>query len=328
MPAENFEIPKPHIVRDDASRLSTDAWVTSDKHQQRPIQSTNDLIEFGKGLIVGSINTTEAFIEFLATPDSVNHTLIGIGPMLDTSVNYYADKLFHGKLNDIGKDLGDCTQMAGKWLAEYGTKSPVERGKICGEIATQVLSAEVAALGASKLVTASEGYITRSTALEVDKLKTLRIKQIAGAGGDWPVINERISADVVKQSEPMSCVAACGEMLSEGKVSQTQLIEAFKGSPRVDGSFLPKQLGEGWRFGTIAEEDFQVLLRKNKTFSAELRDKKYHGTTEGPNHQIIVDGTDEFGNIKIRDPQDGTRYEMTWGDFNFVWTGRVVFYNK
>jgi ABC-type bacteriocin/lantibiotic exporter with double-glycine peptidase domain len=41
---------------------------------------------------------------------------------------------------------------------------------------------------------------------------------------------------------------------------------------------------------------------------------------------VVVDGLDGAGNVTIRDPQDGTRYEMTRDDFLQHWTGRVVFH--
>jgi hypothetical protein len=39
---------------------------------------------------------------------------------------------------------------------------------------------------------------------------------------------------------------------------------------------------------------------------------------------VVVDGLDEFGNVKIRDPADGTRYEMSPENFQKHWTGYSV----
>ena len=44
-----------------------------------------------------------------------------------------------------------------------------------------------------------------------------------------------------------------------------------------------------------------------------------------PGHSVVVDGLDELGNIKIRDPAEGTRYEMTRKDFLDYWTYHSVF---
>jgi hypothetical protein len=38
-----------------------------------------------------------------------------------------------------------------------------------------------------------------------------------------------------------------------------------------------------------------------------------------------VDGLDKNGNIKIRDPADGTKYEMTRKAFLEHWNGESVF---
>jgi len=38
-----------------------------------------------------------------------------------------------------------------------------------------------------------------------------------------------------------------------------------------------------------------------------------------------IDGLDDAGNIMIRDPAHGTRYEMTHNEFMKVWTGIAVF---
>lgn len=51
----------------------------------------------------------------------------------------------------------------------------------------------------------------------------------AGAGGDWPVIDEKSDPTVVRQILDASCVSACGEMLmrdrGEGSLSQDALLD-------------------------------------------------------------------------------------------------------
>jgi hypothetical protein len=144
-------------------------------------------------------------------------------------------------------------------------------------------------------------------------------KPATGAGGSWPVINERPSPDVVQQTDPMSCVAACGEMLSNGAIDQATLVHQI-GKPS-DPAMLAHQLGQDWQGGYVAPSAFDQLLQRG-SWGAELRTPD-----SGPvSHMVVVDGLDGAGNVTIRDPQDGTRYEMTRDDFLQHWTGRVVFH--
>ncbi|GAB4298477.1 MAG: hypothetical protein Fur0025_36970 [Oscillatoriaceae cyanobacterium] len=43
------------------------------------------------------------------------------------------------------------------------------------------------------------------------------------------------------------------------------------------------------------------------------------------NHWVVVDGWDNLGNLKIRDPWDATRYIVRINDFIEFWTGFAVF---
>lgn len=45
-------------------------------------------------------------------------------------------------------------------------------------------------------------------------------------------------------------------------------------------------------------------------------------------HAVIVDGFDEVGNVALRDPFHGTRYEMTKQDFLHYWNERALFCTK
>ena len=43
------------------------------------------------------------------------------------------------------------------------------------------------------------------------------------------------------------------------------------------------------------------------------------------NHWVVVDGWNNLGNLKIRDPWDATRYVVRINDFIEFWTGFAVF---
>jgi len=170
----------------------------------------------------------------------------------------------------------------------------------------------------------SDNLISRSKAdaLEGDEAQLLGK---SGKGGDWPVINERPSADVVRQTKQMSCVSACGEMLSNGNLKQAKLIEEL-GTP-APTQYLAKYLGPAWVAKVKGDDALDDLL-KCDSWATELREpmRMRYARLE-PGHTIVVDGLDDAGNIRIRDPEHGTRYEMTRKDFLEVWTGISVFRN-
>jgi hypothetical protein len=157
---------------------------------------------------------------------------------------------------------------------------------------------------------------------------------LAGKGGDWAVLNERASPDVVRQVHSKSCLSACGEMLTNGEVKQETLVERFlfywpeqfhQEKMSADFQWLAKELGSDWQGGFLkiadasADKKLDWLLNSQKTWSAELCE----GGSLG--HAVIVDGIDVGGNICIRDPFDATKYEMTRQEFLKYWTERAVF---
>lgn len=163
--------------------------------------------------------------------------------------------------------------------------------------------------------------MSRTDDLGVNELEgEIKLRSKAGAGGDWPVINERPSPDVVKQSRADTCVAAIGEMLSEGELKQTDLIEKVGTIPER----LAEVLGPPWKTFNVKDKGIALekLLELGKPWGVELRDEFYHRVRMG--HMIVVDGLDEVGNIMIRDPQHGTRYEMTKEAFLHHWSGSTV----
>lgn len=151
----------------------------------------------------------------------------------------------------------------------------------------------------------------------------LAMKSKAGAGGDWPVINERVSADVVIQKDSMSCVSAVGEMLTNGEFKQSDLMRQLGGP--CDIRDLANVLGFPWKGAGVPAEELDRLM-KNGPWAAELRvpvTLKYRRLE--PGHAVVVDGFDEHGNLMIRDPAEGTSYEMTRKDFLDYWSYHSVF---
>jgi hypothetical protein len=132
----------------------------------------------------------------------------------------------------------------------------------------------------------------------------------------WPVLNERPSADVVQQLDENSCASAIGEMLSKGKISQQELISKM-GSPGFPEKLAPL-LGPGWKGGYVGPAYLNDLLKRG-SWGAEFKEYGRMG------HMVVIDGLDNAGNFVIRDPAKATRYEMTRDDFLNMWTGRAVF---
>jgi hypothetical protein len=89
----------------------------------------------------------------------------------------------------------------------------------------------------------------------------------------------------------------------------------------ADLSWLANELGLEWKFKVYDEEDTmgpQALLHKGLSWAAEFKEL---GKTA---HAVVVDGINDSGQVLVRDPWKGTKYEMAFDDFKEVWTGRCV----
>jgi len=132
----------------------------------------------------------------------------------------------------------------------------------------------------------------------------------------WQVIDEHFAPDVIRQSLDDSCVSAVGEMLSEGRLTEGELISRL-GSP-ADIEELSFELGAEWTSQkgptTLAE------IGKGGPWAAEMLESPWSRFSKTP-HVVIVDGPSPAGNVVIRDPLEGTRYEMTVKDFLKTWSG-------
>lgn len=156
---------------------------------------------------------------------------------------------------------------------------------------------------------------------------------LAGAGGDWRKIGERASDRVVQQIHPKACVAAVGEMLTNGAIKQQELIDAMSGNwgkeilerwaakgkfPENDIDWLATEIG--WKTARVPnknwKEGLEILLNDSRSWGAELR-------APGGAHAVVVDGIGESGHLLVRDPLKATEYEMTVKDFLPIWSGVI-----
>lgn len=137
---------------------------------------------------------------------------------------------------------------------------------------------------------------------------------------NWEAINERFSSEVVRQTTDDSCISAVGEMLSQGRLSEKELITKL--GERPDIFDLLEHLGPNWskkgKFRSLAE------IGKNGPWGTELMENA--GTDLGKSvHSVIVEVITSSGNVVIHDPWEGTVYEMTEKNFNKGWTRRIVY---
>ena len=130
----------------------------------------------------------------------------------------------------------------------------------------------------------------------------------------WNVLNERFAPDAIRQSQSDSCISAVGEMLSGGRITEAELI-AKLGTP---GNILrlPEALGSEWT--TKGGPTSLAEIGKHGPWAAQMLESEWTKFPKPP-HVVIVDGPSPAGNVMIRDPLEGTRYEMTVKDFLKTW---------
>ncbi len=151
---------------------------------------------------------------------------------------------------------------------------------------------------------------------------------------NYEEIDKFRSLDVPIQCHKNACVAAVGEMLSARKIDQHWLVQSMELNllPGDRGKeallslkYLEKELGSDWKFETVSLERkidpeplLADLLSRKHPFGVTL---KAFGLDA---HAVVVDGINEAGRLVIKDPGDGTMYQMKMGDFLEYWTGQAV----
>jgi filamentous hemagglutinin len=155
----------------------------------------------------------------------------------------------------------------------------------------------------------------------MDAYQTLQ----GGAGGNWRTLDEITDATVIRQSNPMNCGAACGEMLlrAHGVSVFQEVIAETAGAPSSAESLaaaLDALDPNGTWFGSGVTESSFEALNWTGLWSAMLFEV---GARFG--HWVCVSGLDDAGRVLILDPADGTRYVMEIEEFMAHWTLFCVF---
>jgi|694.fasta_scaffold93980_1 hypothetical protein len=147
---------------------------------------------------------------------------------------------------------------------------------------------------------------------------------------DWPVYNERFDPNCIRQSIEGTCMSTCGEMVTNGRLTEAELIPQLGIPGNIKN--LPTFLGPEWisKSGPISLEK----LDKGGPWVAQMYDGEFRPTTKFGHgnldtkqpHIVVVDGvTPDFKRMKIRDPLEGTSYEMTRSDFLKAWSRQAAF---
>lgn len=135
---------------------------------------------------------------------------------------------------------------------------------------------------------------------------------------------------VVQQVHPKACVAAVGEMLTKGAVKQEEFLQQFqlyvpekfrKQEMFADLAWLKKELGDDFAIGFTMPDLIAVkrFLTNTKMAAVEIRG------SGGMSHVVLMHEVNPNGNVFIKDPLEGTHYELTIESFMKVWNGRAVF---
>lgn len=154
---------------------------------------------------------------------------------------------------------------------------------------------------------------------------------LGGAGGNWPVIDEKLDPAVVRQTLDVSCVSACGEMLLRDRgvdtLTQADILEQL-GSPAVTADLagaLNGLLGtREWRGSALDVPAMGgrraiALLSATGSWAAEL-----YALGARLAHAVVVDAVNDDDTLGMRDPFDGTSYKMEVDAFLTYWSWTAV----
>ncbi|MBS2008102.1 MAG: hypothetical protein JST01_13730 [Cyanobacteria bacterium SZAS TMP-1] len=295
-------------------------------YQENPIknpgvQNMEDVEQKFRGVAAG---LGEAAIENIAhlakDPEATNKALAQNIHKLGEGIVHTVDKVSKEGLGALVDDAAKIGQGIVEASDRYSAMSQYEQGRFIGkEVMPDFIPDLPQVVQEIKGAQRVQGAIIYE-APHTPKSGEDRLP--AGKGGEWPSINDRKASDVVLQTDKESCVSACGEMISEGRLKQADLIGKL-GTP-ADLLELADHLGPKWTSGNFDLRLPDALLHR-APFVVNLREHNKGFKRLQSSHAVVVDGVDEAGNIKIRDPQDGERYEMTRKDFEHHWTGEAVF---
>jgi len=257
----------------------------------------------------------------LAEPNAINKDLLVTSKTLVEITNTVAQN--PGKVAESGQYAFRWAKAQAEQIADSLSKPMTidQRAELAGVVLPMFF------LGGKKLdsdLVEAKG-LEKLEKAELDELGI--VKQMDCAGGDWPFVNERPSPDVVQQIHSGSCIAAVGEMLTEGAVKQKDLIprlleylhpDCIKPNQRSSFEHLADALKENFEYKVVREPEdapgkFDEYCQRGKPWAIDLR-----------GHAVIIDGKTEAGLYTIRDPLRAYKYEMTRESLLKFWSGLSV----
>lgn len=160
-------------------------------------------------------------------------------------------------------------------------------------------------------------------------------KPQAGDGtnyGKWKRYGKRFDPSGVLQESPVRCVSAVGELLLKQRginnVTQKMILDII-GEP-ADEYALERALrhfdpdtsdGRVWRGISTNEKALDAVLAQ-KHVAVFLMDDF---ATNKLLHAVVINGSTDKGMIRVRDPQDQSKYRMTREEFLEHWGRQVIF---
>jgi len=291
-------------------------------------QVANGICDGTQNVAVGFVEMGKQAVDLVVHPTKMTAEREHLAHSADRVCNRAAEYLTDASRGNV-QPLSDAAGVARSLMRSYERLSTYEKSVAGTEVLLSFVPfermAEVSAVGARGVSNLADLDAKYGRLLEKMDATTAKYQGMAGAGRGWEIMNERTSADVVKQIRADSCVAAVGEMLTKGRIDQPSLINIL-GSP-ADPMDLATSLGPAWVGKALNPDNpknLEVLLKRG-SWAAELRSPKGPSQRCELGHMVVVDGVNEEGHIMIRDPMQGTRYEMNLDDFSEAWTGRVAF---
>jgi hypothetical protein len=297
----------PKAVEKEGKLIKTGLDYDEQPKVTRGVQNIGDLVQKVDGVGEG---LTQSVVQNLgnamADPQLINKKLIATGEKFVEGAIYAGDKVAKLDWQGAVADGAKVVQKVADASAKYDKMSQHDQGKVIGNVMSNFVPDLPQALQEAEALGIGPEGLSLGEAPPINNLASLKTTKV----------NERPSMDVVKQKDDLSCIAACGQMLGQGRFTQADLQAEFGQS--LNFSSLAGALGPEWKAGPYEKSNLDQFL-KSGPFMAEIRD------SGEKTHAILIDGLTVNGNVNVLDPQDGNRYEMTRANFEKQWTSNTLF---
>ncbi len=321
--ASGQQLFRPEMFADTADPAFYKKFVQSGISRELSAGLTKELKDSGIAIKDGAINLYDAVREHPAAvmgglwegvkglPQSVVDSFREGGNAIGEGAAVALEPELKAKLNAIyGQDVSTAQQA----LLLIRTISAVSLAGTGGKVGGKLTGA------------AAEAISKKLDEILKDSIEKTLIKNnggkevLAGAGGNWNALDEVTSPDVVTQSTPTACGAACGVMLLKDRGVLASQIDL--GTELTSMNSLAQKLNSvdsGWVGNAVDSSSFNAL-NKTGSWSAMMWDS---GSKVG--HWVVVNGVDDAGRVIVKDPFQGTQYRMEVEKFKEVWNGHSVY---